>query len=57
MKFSLLKCAFDKDYFCLFILLFSLFLLLLIDPTAFFYIIYAFYCTILTNFYIYLQYC
>ena len=38
------------------IFLFSLFLLLFIDPTVLFVIIHKLYCTISANFYIYLQY-
>ena len=47
---------FVKIIFCQFILLFSLFLLLFIGFIELFGIIYEFYCTISTNFYLYLQY-
>ena len=50
------KCPFGKNYFCQLILLFDLFLLLFIDLTALFGIIHRFYCIILVNFYLYLQY-
>ena len=50
------KCPFDKDYFCQLILLFRLFLLLFMGPTAFFCTIHEFHCTISVNFYLYLQY-
>ena len=50
------KCVFDKNYFCQFILLFSLFLLLFMGSAALFDIIYGFHCTISTNIYLYLQY-
>ena len=48
--------AFDSKLKCQFILLFNTFLLLFKSFTAFFDIIYKFYCTISTNFYLYLQY-
>ena len=44
------------NYFCQLILLFSLFLLLFINPVTFFYTIYECYCTISINFYFYLPY-
>ena len=47
---------FGKNYFYQFILLFSLFLLLFMDPTALFSTIHDSNCTILINFYFYLQY-
>ena len=50
------ECLFSKNYFCEFILLFSLFLLLFIGLTHFFDIIYESHYTITANFYIYLQY-
>ena len=50
------KGPFDKDYFCQLILLFRLFLLLFMGPTAFFCTIHKFHCTISVNFYLYLQY-
>ena len=43
-------------YFCQLILLFRLFLLLFTDSTTLFDIIYIFHCTILVNFYFYVQY-
>jgi len=45
---------FDKNYFCQLILLFNLFLLLVMDPTALFGTILESYCTISVNFYFYL---
>ena len=50
------KSVFGKNNLCQLILLFSLYLLLFMDPTAFFDIIYGFHCTISANFYFYLQY-
>ena len=50
------KWVFGKKYFCQFILLFSLFLLLFIGSIILFGTIYGFHCTILVNFYLYLQY-
>ena len=50
------KCVFGKNYFCQFILLFSLFLLLFIGLITLFDIIYGSYCTISAKFYLYLQY-
>ena len=50
------KCPFGKDYFCQLILLFSLFLVLFMSPTALFGTIYGSHCSILVNFYLYLQY-
>ena len=47
---------FSKNYFCQYILLFSLFLLLFISFILLFDIIYKSHCTILANFYLYLQY-
>ena len=44
------------DYFCQFILLFSLFLPLFMGPTVFFGTIHRSHYTISTNFYLYLQY-
>ena len=52
----LAKYPFGMDYFCQIILLFSLFLLLFMGPTALFDTIYGSYCTISTKFYLYLQY-
>ena len=55
----MITCLFGKDYFCQLLLLFSLFfifLLLFMDPTALFDIIYGSHFTILTNFYLYLPY-
>ena len=51
-----INVLFGLDYFCQLILLFSLFLLLLIDLIIFFCTIYESYCIISTNFYIYLSY-
>ena len=51
-----IKHVFGMNYFCQFILLFILFLLLFMSPIAFFDIIYKSYCTILANFYFYLLY-
>ena len=51
-----LRCAFEMDYFCQLILLFSLFLLLFMDLTTFFGIIHESHYTISANFYLYLQY-
>ena len=48
-------CQFGKNYFYQLILLFNLFLLLFIGLTALFDTIYVCYCTILVNFYFYLQ--
>ena len=50
------KCSFGKDYFCHFILLFSLCLLLFMDFTVIFDTIYRSHCTILIKFYFYLSY-
>ena len=50
------KCPFGKNYFWQLILLFNLFLLLFISPTAIFDTIYGSHCTISINFYFYLQY-
>ena len=47
---------FGKNYFDQLILLFSLFLLLFMSLIAFFGTIHGPYCTILINFYLYLQY-
>ena len=47
---------FGKNYFCQLILLFSLFLLLFMSLTALFGTIHGSHCTILANFYLYLQY-
>ena len=52
----LAKYSFGMDYFCQFLLLFSLFLLLFMGLTALFGIIHGSHCTILTNFYLYLNY-
>ena len=49
------KCVFGIDKSCQFILLFNLFLLLLIDSTALFGIIYESHCTISVNLYFYLH--
>ena len=49
-------CVFGSSLKNQLILLFNLFLLLFIGPTALFSTIYEFYCTILVNFYLYLQY-
>ena len=46
------KCSFGKYYFCQLILLFSLFSLLFMGPTAFFGTIHGSYCIISTNFYL-----
>ena len=46
----------EKKYFCQLILLFNLFFILFMGPTALFDIIYKSHHTILTNFYLYLQY-
>ena len=54
--FQSIQCAFGMDYFCQLILLLSLFLLLFMSLTAPFDIIYGSHCTILVNFYFYLQY-
>ena len=51
-----MKCELSKNYFCQLILLFSLVLLLFMSFTAIFDTIYESYCTISTNFYLYLQY-
>ena len=48
--------TFGSKLKCRLILLFCLFLLLFMSPTAFFGIIHEFYCTISTNFYLYLLY-
>ena len=50
------KCPFGKNYFWQLILLFNLFLLLFMSPTALFGTIYGSYYTISINFYFYLQY-
>ena len=50
------KCLFGQLIFSQLILLFSLFFLLFICPTALFGTIHESYCTILTNIYFYLQY-
>ena len=50
------KCVFGKNYFCQPILLFSLFFLLIMNPTTLFDTIYRSHCIISANFYIYLQY-
>ena len=50
------KCAFGIDKRKITYFTFSLFLLLFMDPTALFRIIYGFHCIILANFYLYLQY-
>ena len=50
------KCAFGFKLKSQFILLFNLFLLLFINPTALVGIIYGTYYTISANFYLYLQY-
>ena len=52
--FLLTYRMFGQSYFCQFILLFNLFLLLFINFTVYFDTIYGFYCTILINFYFYL---
>ena len=51
-----IECMFGMDEIYQFILLFSLFLLLFMNHTALFDIIYRSYCTISTNSYIYLRY-
>ena len=51
-----MKCAFGMNYFCQFILLFNLFLLLFMGHTTLFDTIHWFKCTISTNFYFYLPY-
>ena len=56
IKNIVIKCLFGKNYFCQFILLFSLFLLLFMGLTALFGTIYGFHCIISINFYLYLQY-
>ena len=48
-----IKCTFDMNYFYQLILLFSLFLLLFMSPTALFGTIYESHCTISANFYLY----
>ena len=48
------KCLFGTTYFCQLILLFSLFLLLFMSPTALFCTIHEPYCVISANFYLYL---
>ena len=50
------QCLFGQLIFCQLFLLFSLFLLLFMDPTAIFCTIYRSYCTISTNIYLYLRY-
>ena len=50
------KVSVWQNYFCQLILLFSLFLLLLMDFAVPFDIIHGSHCTISANFYIYLQY-
>ena len=55
MTCQFLVCIWQKSKSQL-ILLFSLFLLLFMDPTALFDTIYGFHCTISTNFYLYLRY-
>ena len=45
-----------QDYFCQLILLFNLFLLLFIGPTALFGTIHRSHCTISANYYLYLQF-
>ena len=50
------KCVLGSKLENQLILLFSLFLLLFIGPIALFSIIHGFHCTILANFYFYLQY-
>ena len=52
--FTWVKYPFGKDYFCQFILLFSLFLLLFMGPTTLFDTIHESHDTITTNFYLYL---
>ena len=52
----MIKCPFGKNYFCQLILLFSLFLLLFMNLTAFFGTIHGSHYIILANFYFYLQY-
>ena len=54
LRFSI--CAFGSKLKSQLILLFSLFLLLFMDPTALFGTIYGFYYTISTDFYLYLLY-
>ena len=49
-------CVFGNTYFCQLILLFSLFLLLFMDPITLFGTIHGSHYTILANFYLYLQY-
>ena len=56
LLFQSIQCAFGMDYFCQLILLLSLFLLLFMSLTAPFGIIHGSHCTILVNFYFYLQY-
>ena len=51
-----IKCAFGSNLKCQLILLFSLFLLLFMGLTTLFGTIHGSYCTILANFYFYLQY-
>ena len=52
----MIECAFGMDEICELILLFSLFLLLFISPTAFFGTIHGSHCIISLNFYLYLKY-
>jgi len=51
-----IKYAFGMDEICQFILLFSLFLLLFMSLIVLFSTIYESHCTILSNFYLYIQY-
>ena len=51
-----IKCEFGYQWKMKIILLFSLFLLLFMGPTAFFGTIYGPHCTISVKFYFYLQY-
>ena len=51
-----MKCVFSMDYICQLILLFRLFLLLFIGPTALFDTVHESHCIISASFYLYLQY-